>query len=61
MGYQSEPPESSKVISLRLDINRDKELKAIAKGLGLSKNGLINKALDHYLAMLKDFGAVKPN
>lgn len=59
MRYQPEPLENSKVISLRLGIHKDKELKATAKMLGLSKNGLINKALDHYLEMLKEFSQLK--
>lgn len=50
--------ENSRVISVRLCKDKDKQLKTIAKRLNTNKNQLINKALDHYIAMLEEFGQV---
>ncbi len=47
--------EQSKVISLRLDKDKLMKLKTISKQLGTNRNQLINQAVDHYIAMLKQF------
>ena len=47
--------ETSKVISLRIDKGKLVKLKTISKQLGVNRNQLINKALDHYMDMLKQF------
>lgn len=47
--------ETSKVISLRIDKDKLVKLKTISKQLGVNRNQLINKALDHYMDMLKQF------
>ena len=49
----------SKTISVRLYVDMDIKMEKVAKQLGITKNKLINNAVERYIDLLVEFGKIK--